>query len=72
MNGATAEPPSALYPEQPTSWAPQVFVDGEWVSNGLRFATEAEADQWAHALLLRWFVPTDARAIPTSDPVTRQ
>lgn len=51
------------------SYAPEVLVDGKWAGNALRFATEEEADRWAHDLLLRWFVPVDARAVPSNDPV---
>jgi hypothetical protein len=29
-----------------------------------------EADRYAHDLLMRWFVPTDARAVGSPDPVT--
>lgn len=52
-----------------TSWAPEVLVEGKWSGNALRFATEEEAAHWANALLLRWFVPTDSRAVPSTDPV---
>lgn len=52
------------------SWAPEVLVSGEWSGNALRFETEAEAAEWARALLWRWFVPTDSRAVPSEDPVS--
>lgn len=51
------------------SWAPEVFVDGEWAGNSLRFATKDEAERWARDLLYRWFVPTDSRAVESDDPV---
>ena len=51
------------------SYAPEVLVDGAWSGNALRFATEDEAARWGAALLCRWFVPTDARAVPSTDPV---
>lgn len=51
------------------SYAPEVLVDGTWSGNALRFATEAEAARWGRALLMRWFVPTDSRAVPSTDPV---
>jgi hypothetical protein len=51
------------------SWAPQVHVDGEWSGNSLRFETKMEAEAWASALLTRWFVPSDSRAIESDDPV---
>ena len=54
----------------PVSYAPEVFVDGKWTGNGLRFATYREADLWANDLLMRWFVPSDARAVTSTDPVT--
>ena len=52
------------------SWAPEVFVDGQWAGNALRFATEEEAAAYGRALLARWFVPTDSRAAPSDDPVS--
>lgn len=51
------------------SWRPEVFVDGEWCGNGLRFATKAEALASAQELLTRWLLPTDARAAASADPV---
>jgi hypothetical protein len=36
---------------------------------GLVFATTAVAEAWAQDLLLRWFVPTAARATESTDPV---
>jgi hypothetical protein len=52
------------------SWAPEVLVEGKWSGNALRFATKEEAEAWARDLLMRWFVPTDSRAVLTDDPVT--
>lgn len=39
-----------------TSWGVQVQADasGEWVGNGLRFATETEAQDYGTDLALRW------------------
>lgn len=51
------------------SWAPEVFVEGKWSGNAVRFATEDEAKRWGRDLLLRWFVPTDSRAVASTDPV---
>ncbi len=51
------------------SYAPEMFVDGGWSGNALRFATEAEAEAWGRDLLMRWFVPSDSRAVPSTDPV---
>lgn len=51
------------------SWKPEVFAEGEWCANGMAFETEAEAKHWADDLLMRWFVPTDARAVESDQPV---
>ena len=51
------------------SWKPEVLVSGKWAGNALVFATEQEASQNASDLLMRWFVPTDSRAVPSADPV---
>ena len=49
------------------SWAPEVFVEGQWAGNGLRFATKEEAELWGLDLLMRWFVPSDSRAVESED-----
>lgn len=49
------------------SWKPEVFVEGKWAGNGLRFATKDEAERSGRELLSRWFVPTDSRATESSD-----
>ena len=49
------------------SWAPEVFVEGQWAGNGVRFATKEEAEAWGRDRLMRWFVPTDSRAVESSD-----
>lgn len=54
------------------SWAPEVLVDGKWSSNNLRFATKVEAERWARDLLNRWFVPTDSRAVESTDAVSHK
>jgi hypothetical protein len=51
------------------SWKPQVFLEGKWSGNGLAFATKQEAEENASDLLMRWFVPTDSRAIESDEPV---
>ncbi len=51
------------------SWKPEVMVSGKWAGNALVFATREEAEQNASDLLMRWFVPTDSRAVESSDPV---
>ena len=53
----------------PMSYKPEVFVEGKWSSNSLRFATEAEADASVRELMSRWWVPSDGRATECSDPV---
>ena len=54
------------------SYKTEVFVDSNWCSNGLRFATEAEATEYGKELLSRWFAPSDSRAAPSDDPVSHQ
>ena len=53
------------------SWKPEVFLPNEnkWCANGLVFATEKEAADNARDLLMVWFVPTDSRAVESTDPV---
>ena len=51
------------------SWKAEVFVDGTWSSNALRFATKEEAEKSGRELLSRWFVPTDSTASVSNDPV---
>lgn len=51
------------------SWAPEVFLEGKWSGNGLRFETEEEADKWGADLMMRWFVPSDHRVIVSADPI---
>jgi hypothetical protein len=46
-----------------------VKVQGDWAGNGLRFATEKEALDNAHALAMRWFAVEDYRAEASPDPV---
>jgi hypothetical protein len=53
----------------PTSWAPEVFVDGKWSRNGVRFATEKEALSNASDLMSRWFLVEKYRATEADDPV---
>lgn len=55
----------------PTSYAPEVIADsgGKWSGNALRFATEEEAQIYVADLQRRWFLVTETRVIPSSDPV---
>lgn len=50
-------------------WKPEMYIPSEdkWHGNGLVFATEQEALDWGRGLLMRWFVPTDSRAVPTDE-----
>jgi hypothetical protein len=41
----------------------------DWNSNGLRFATEQEANEYGKELLSRWTVPKAHRVVPSEDPV---
>jgi hypothetical protein len=54
------------------SWKPEVFADGGWNTNSLRFATQAEAEQYAADLFRRWTLTSDHRAARSDDPVTYQ
>ena len=51
------------------SFKPEVLVDGQWSTNGLRFATAEEAYGSVMLLRMRWWVPTDGRATESEDPV---
>lgn len=51
------------------SYKIEVLVEGKWSTNGLRFATEAEAAAAADELLSRWWVPDAGRAAESTDPV---
>ncbi len=52
------------------SYKGEVFVDEQWVSNGLRFRTEAEALAYADNLYERWHLCTDYQATESSDTAT--
>lgn len=53
----------------PKSWKTEVCCQGEWSTNGMRYATQKEAEAAGDELLSRWFVPTDSRAAESEDPV---
>ena len=63
----TETTPAAPFP----SWAPEVIADetGNWLPNGLRFATEVEAKGYNDGLFRRWTAVRDIRAEPHTDPV---
>ena len=51
------------------SWKPEVEVDGKFSRNGLVFATKEEAEFSAQALMNRWLLVTDCRAVEVDEPV---
>lgn len=51
------------------NWKPEVCVSGKWCGNNLVFSTKQEAEGWGIDRLMKWWVPTDSRAVETSDPV---
>ena len=53
------------------SFKPEVIADasGKWADNGLCFATREEAEANAKALMNRWMLVTDYRAVESTDPV---
>jgi hypothetical protein len=53
------------------SYAPEVQADqsGRWYGNGVRFATHAEAIEWAKDRAMRWTQVKDYRAVESDDPV---
>lgn len=52
------------------NWRPMVCVNGrEWAGNALVFATQKEAEDNAHDLMMRWTTVTDYRADETDEPV---
>lgn len=54
------------------SYAPEVRTgsDPKWYGNALRFATHAETQGNVQDLFSRWTLCTDARVVPSDDPVT--
>jgi hypothetical protein len=53
----------------PKSFKTEVCVQGDWSTNSMRYATEAEATAAGKELLSRWYVPTASRPSPSDDPV---
>ena len=53
------------------SWKPELITDltGEFMINGLCFATEREALAWARDLSFRWTLVRDYRAVESGDQV---
>ena len=54
------------------SWKAEVIADssGKWVGNGLRFATQAEAEAYARDLTWRWMSVRETRTVEVDEPVT--
>jgi|SRR5215831_7544499 len=54
------------------SWKPEVIADnsGKWNSNGLRFATKAEAELYVRDLAGRWTSVREWRVVECDDTVT--
>lgn len=53
------------------SWKTEVVADnsGKFVSNGLRFATRKEAEEYAIDITWRWTLVRDTRVVESDDPV---
>ena len=51
------------------SYKMEVEVDGNWSSNACVYATREEAEAAGRELLSRWFVPTDSRAVESTETV---
>lgn len=51
------------------SYRPMVYVHREWAGNGLRFATQEEAERSAADLAARWFLVDDYRVDESDEPV---
>ncbi len=49
------------------SWKPEVFVDGGWHTNALRF--ETEANDYAQDLHARWLLAERWRSVECGDEV---
>jgi len=56
----------------PRSFKAEVFVQGNWSANGLRFGTEDEAKAYADDLYRRWTLCEGFRAAPCGDAPTHE
>ena len=58
----------------PQSYAAEVIADssGKWAGNGLRFATEREAEAYVADLARRWTLVTETRVVESDDPVNQR
>lgn len=52
------------------SWKAEVIADssGQWVPNGLRFATKRQAEDYAKDLMWRWSLVREWRVVESEDP----
>lgn len=52
------------------SWKWEMLDGGNWITNGVRFASKAEAETYGSDLGMRWMgMPTPARAAESEDSV---
>lgn len=51
------------------SFKVEVFVQGSWTSNSLRFATQDESNAYARDLMSRWTLVDTYRSVESEDPV---
>lgn len=53
------------------AYVPEVIADssGQWVGNGLTFATEDEAKRYVRDLEMRWMSVRDTRVVQVDQPV---
>jgi hypothetical protein len=51
------------------SWTVEVEVEGEWVGNGLVFATNKEAEDYGRDLHRRWTMAKDWKVVLTDAEV---
>ena len=56
--------------EHDGSYVAEVFVDGGWHSNGLRFPSAAAADLYARDWMARWTLVADCRVVTSTDAPT--
>lgn len=52
-------------------WKQEVLVSGTWSRDGVVWPDEASAMSAGHDLLMRWFVPTDHRAVEVDEEPNR-
>ena len=51
------------------SFKMEVLVQGTWSTNSCVYATKEEAEAAGVELLSRWFVPSDSRAVESTEKV---